>query len=75
MRAPMIPTASTPKYIRLAGSPALPMVPAPRPSQTRMNEEPKRLGAAHGARDSIAVRFALAHRSIRGSAAYRPTAG
>ncbi|MBW4542666.1 MAG: hypothetical protein KME43_26590 [Myxacorys chilensis ATA2-1-KO14] len=37
MKAPMIPTASTPRYIRLAGSPSLPMMPTPRLSQTRMN--------------------------------------
>jgi hypothetical protein len=35
--APMIPTASTPKYIRLAGSLSAPMMPTLRLSQTRIN--------------------------------------
>jgi len=35
MPAPMSPTASTPKYIPLAGSPSLPMMPTPRLNQAR----------------------------------------
>ena len=33
----MIPMASTPKYIRLAGSPSLPIMPTPKLSQTKMS--------------------------------------
>jgi hypothetical protein len=43
MRALMIPTASTPKYIRLAGSPSLPIRPTPRLSQTRMHAANERV--------------------------------